>query len=286
MSNGIVLPPLNIGAVSGVGSGSSGNSGGFPSHNMGGGAWNAPNPGHIMQALAFQRYSVYAEGYWREILTKLLEEQKTAMRDGKVVFLTNGLVVDFRVLPIADNYMCVNPSVTAIQALHYAHSIRPLPNIDEVKNLSGGVLTPVAALSHFLNGNGGEVKTNINSLGLRLSTTHIPQLEGAIRAAPIGSSIVNVDKVTYKTGQDSWATGLWLGSITLKVEGTLHKSEQSIRFEGVARAYHDRYDANKSTHRDALSESATSVLAEVERFLKGTPYLVAIEGEFPILISR
>lgn len=286
MSNGIVLPPLNIGAVAGVGTGSSGPGGLLSRHDIGGGPWNAPNPGHVMQALSFQRYEVYGDGYWREMLTKLLEEQKGAMRDGKVTFVNGKLVTDFKVLPIADNYMCLNPSVTALQALHYAHSLRPVPPLSEVRNLSGGALTPFSALSHFLNGDGGEVRTNINTLGLKISSRPIPELESLIEAAPAGSSPIVIQKFPYKTGNDSWATGLWLGSISLKLEGVLHKSDSSIRFDGVARAYHDLYDANKSTHRDALSESATGVLAELERFLKGTPYTIAIDGELPVIIER
>ncbi len=286
MSNGIVLPPLNIGAVADVGSGSSPTGGLFSRHSTGGGAWNAPNPGQIVQAMALQRFAVYSDGYWREMLIKLLDEQKTVMHDGRVTYISNNLSLDFRVLPVADNYMCVNPAVTVIQALHHANSLRPMPQMDEVRRLSGGTLTPFSALSHFLNGNGGEVRTNINSLGLNLSKTAMPQLDAIINSAPVGRTNITIEKFPYKTGQDSWATGLWLGSISLKLEGVLDKSDQSIRFEGVARAYHDLYDANKSTHRDALSESATSVLAEIERFLKGTPYPIAIEGDLPVLIER
>lgn len=249
----------------------------------------APNPGETFNAYMLQRFPHYAEGRWREMLIKLTDEQSRYMKDGKITSLTESIRRDLTMLPLADNFLCKNPHLSPGQALfQMARNYDPRRDkLSEARELSGSVLTPVAALSHFLNGDGAEVRTNINNLGLKLSSsTHMPELEKLFASAPYGSSPLRIDKMAYKTGNDSWGTGLWLGSISLKIEGIVHKGKDNLKFVGNAKAYHDLYDANKGTHRDALSEKATSVLAAIEEYLKGTPYPIAIQGELPINIER
>lgn len=143
------------------------------------------------------------------------------------------------------------------------------------------------ARDHFLYGNGAAAETNINSLGLNLSRTSIPMLENALAAAPVGRTVIALDKVPYNTSSDSWMTASWLGNITLKIEGTIIKQDNGkLFFQGGARAYNDIYDANPSTFRSSVGENATSVLAAVEKYLNAKPYEIAIQGTALIFIER
>lgn len=200
---------------------------------------------------------------------------------------TAELLFDVSKVPIADKYMCINPHALSTDAISEAISGWGFrKNISEARELSGGVLTPFAALSHYLDGSGADVITSLNRLGLNLSSTRIPALESALANAGVGSSPVSLPQVAYNTRQDSWMTWTWLGHITLKIEGVVHKSHDGrLSFTGVARAYNDIYDFNASTHRSELGEAATAG----GRYLggsKGKSYQIIIQGEVPISIQR
>ncbi|MHC8353389.1 lipid II-degrading bacteriocin [Pseudomonas sp. RT4P38] len=112
-------------------------------------------------------------------------------------------------------------------------------------------------------------------------------LESAFAVAPLGRTAIALDKVPYDTASNSWVTGVWLGNITLKIEGTITKHENGrLSFNGGARAYNDIYDANTGTWRTAIGENATSVLAAVEKYLNAKPYEIAIQGTNVIAIDR
>nr|WP_315446054.1 lipid II-degrading bacteriocin [uncultured Pseudomonas sp.] len=276
MSDPIVLPPIFVYATEPN----------YPSQPQGPG-WPAPNPAMVFGAQQEYRNGFYANGQWREMILKLTNEQQFYMKNGPLTSVIEGFVRDLQAVPFADNYICTNPSQTPAQALWYTTRNFKAGSVPQSKGLSGGSLTPVAALGHFVYGKGHAAETNINSLGLRPSTTPIPALENAFAAAPVGTSSIVLDKVSYNTADDSWMTGSWLGHITLKIEGTVTKTaEGRITFNGSARAYNDIYDANPSNYRSALGESATSVLAEVQRVLKAQPYEISIAGSIPVSISR
>lgn len=136
-------------------------------------------------------------------------------------------------------------------------------------------------------GSGADVSTNLNRLGLNLSVTKIPALESVFSSAIIGTSPVYLPKVAYNTGQDSHTTWAWLGNITLKIEGAVHKDHSGrISFDGVARAYNDTYDFNASTHRSEIGEKATAGGRLLDGIVKGKPYQIIIHGELPIVIRN
>lgn len=247
----------------------------------------APNPGIINQAQMFQRFTYYADGYWREMLMRLTGELESAMNNGELSFINENWKRDMTLVPLADNYMCFNPQVSVLQALHQvARTYTPQVQVKDATRMSGGILTPVAALGHFLFGKGEPVATDLSRLGLNLSSTPIPLLEAAFASATQGASPVYIEKVPYNTAQDSWITAAWLGNISLKLEGVVHKEGERLSFQGTAKAYHDLYDGNKSTHRDGLAEGSTAVLDAVQRHLSAQPYQIAIEGVQPISIER
>jgi hypothetical protein len=276
MSNGITLPPLVTTATA-------------PGYSppSGGGTWGAPNPALVFTAQQLDRNNYYAQGLWREMIIKITKEQEASIRNGVALGIVSSIVRDMQAIPFADNYICLNPNISPAQALYYATNNFKAGSVPESKLLSGGLLTPVAALGHFLYGKGVAAETNINSLGLDLSGTRIPMLESALTQAPMGRTPITLDKVPYNTGSNSWHTEAWLGNITLKIEGTVTKNENgTLSFNGGARAYNDVYDANPSTFRDAVGENSTRVLAAVEKYLNAQPYEIAIKGTNVISIER
>ena len=274
MSTEIKLPPLNITAVSPV----------FGSTSLGA-APNMPNPGAFLAAMHPKRLHKYGEGYWREVIIKHMVNRY--IQNGWRYVPTAELVFDMWKVPLADKYMCLNPHALSAQAINEAlHGGGYRKKISDAKELSGGPLTPAAAFFHYLDGSGTDVVTNINRLGLNLSAAKIPALERAIAAAGVGSSPINIAMLSYNTKQDSWLTWTWLGHISLRIEGVVHKNaDGSLSFNGVARAYNDIYDFNASTHRSEVGEAATAG----GRYLggsKGKPYQIVIQGESAISIQR
>ncbi|MHC8385025.1 lipid II-degrading bacteriocin [Pseudomonas sp. LB3P14] len=276
MNNGIVLPPLKVTATA------------FGYSPMAaGGAWPAPNPAMVFIAQQQERNELYSQGMWREMIIKITNEQQASIRNGVAVGIVTSIVRDMQAIPFADNYICLNPNMSPAQALNFTSRNFKAGSVPESTGLSGGALTPVAALGHFLYGNGAAADTNINSLGLNLSRTSIPMLENALVTAPVGRTVIALDKVPYNTSSDSWMTASWLGNITLKIEGTIIKQDSGkLIFQGGARAYNDIYDANPSTFRSSVGENATSVLAAVEKYLNAKPYEIAIQGTALIFIER
>jgi len=276
MNNGITLPPLVVTATA---------PGYVPI--APGGAWPAPNPAMVFIAQQQERNVFYSQGMWREMIIKITAEQQASIRNGVALGIVTSMVRDMQAIPFADNYICLNPNMSPAQAMNYTSRHFKAGSVPESAGLSGGALTPVAALGHFLYGGGASAETNINSLGLNLSRTSIPMLETALAAAPMGRTVIALDKVPYNTSSDSWMTASWLGNITLKIEGTITKQENgTLIFQGGARAYNDIYDANPSTFRSAVGENATSVLAAVEKYLNAKPYEIAIKGTNLIFIER
>lgn len=274
----IELPPIHVSATApGYSS-----SGGLP--------FPAPNPAIILRDQMLQRHTYYGQGMWREMVIKLCNEQAANMTNGT---FPGGIHPSFRKdcygLQWADTYMCQNPGATPAQALWHVGSKDPLapPEASLPTEFSGSVLTPVAALGHFMYGEGSTAKTSINSLGLNLNAQSISALDNALASATVGSSRVSLDKVPYNTANDSWMTGLWLGNITLKVEGTITKfADGRVNFDGEARAYNDTYDANPGSWRSAFGESATAILGKIQQELNAKPYSIEIQGSYPISIRK
>jgi hypothetical protein len=245
-----------------------------------------PNPGVILLHQQQQRNVHYANGYWREMIIKLCNEQA---HYGQVNYVVHGFPFDFGIIRWADTFICHNSDQNPAQALNYASRQIAEKKLFEYDGayFSGGILTPVAAMSHLVFGKGTTARANINSLDLQLSTTKMPLLEAALAAAPVGASAVYLEKVPYNTANDSWMTASWLGSITLKIEGTVTKTADGyLSFHGGAKAYNDIYDGNPSIHRSWLGESSTAVLDTVQKIMNGQPYEIAIEGSLGISINR
>jgi hypothetical protein len=277
MANGFTLPALNIRAVAPA----------FSSSTLGL-APPMPNPAVAVAAQHPLRLQMYAEGYWREMIIKHMEEVIRQTQNGWRYNPTAELSFDLLKVPLADKYMSLNPHALSTDAVREALSGWGFKRkISEARELSGGILTPFSAWSHYLDGSGADVTTHLTRLGLNLSATKIPALESAFASAIVGTSPINLPKVAYNTGQDSYITWAWLGNITLRIEGTVHKSHDGrVSFDGAARAYNDTYDFNASNHRSEIGEAATSGGRLLDSIKKGKPYQVIIQGELPISIQR
>ncbi len=276
MSDPISLPPIYVYATEP----------GYPQP-PGGLPYPAPNPAYIFGYQQQQRNQSYGQGMWREMMIKVLDEQSTYVRNGVVTVVTEAFARDMQAMPLADAYMAADRSRSAQAALNYAQTNYKPGDVPRSSDISGGILSPVAAMGHFVYGGGKAVVTDINSLLLRPSQTTIPALEAALAAAPVGTTSVSLDKVPYNTADDYWITAAWLGNITLKIEGSVTKgSDGSIVFTGTARAYNDIYDANKGSWRGWLGETLTAVLAGVQQTLNAQPYEVQIQGTLGIDIKR
>lgn len=144
--------------------------------------------------------------------------------------------------------------------------------------LSGDSFSSAKAFAHYLWGDGQNLNVNINTIGLNIKASEIPLLTQTVRSNTEVGSVHIVSNVAYNTSNDSLKTGLYLGNITLKVEGDFNKQANGAwTFEGVARGYQDKYDFNEAT-RGFVGESLTTF----GRMATGTPYNIDITGESKI----
>lgn len=246
------------------------------------GSFASPHfPPHVRRgAAAIKRSRPYLQGKWQEMLNDQL------IQIGSNPALTGILKQDLMAAHHADHYMCVNPNARAADAwlsgLNRA-SVRNTP-IDISENaLSGGFFSPMKALAHAMSGEGTPLQVNIGNIGINPTPLNVPTLGAMIAGAQIGSSPINIDRIAYNSGIDSAIAAAYLGNITLKITGTVHKeSHQNYTFTGQATAYHDTYDANVSTHRSWLAESATAVLRTIMEKEQSKSYEIVISGALPI----
>jgi len=96
MSTGIVLPALNINAVA-------------PAFSISTLGFMPPNPAVAMSAMHPLRLRKYAEGYWREMMIKHMEEVNRQLKIGWRYLPTFELLTDMLKVPLADKFMCLNP---------------------------------------------------------------------------------------------------------------------------------------------------------------------------------
>ncbi|TWD52529.1 lipid II-degrading bacteriocin [Pseudomonas sp. SJZ131] len=265
----------------------------YPGLNQSGGG-TMQSPAVIMNQMQLIRNNYYVQGMWRQVIVKLCSEAEFYMNKNGGQFaewmIGESMRRDLKILPFADNYMCVT-GLSPEAALWYAYQnpllVTQANAVAQSSQVSATDLGPVSALGHFINGDGNSVVMDINKLGLNPSVTSIPLLDQHLASMPIGTSSVLIDKVPYDTFADSFNTGVILGHITLKIEGTATKSENgAVTFNGEARAYNDKYDANQGSFRNALPEAATTILRKIQEVTNAKEYEIEIKGSLPINIQR
>lgn len=165
-------------------------------------------------------------------------------------------------------------------AIHGPHQNPPSNFVfkrDATKELTGGSLTPMAALSYYLFGNGEERFIKIENIGLNIKPFDIPPIMTIINSGQTGVFQIN-ERFNRDTSIDGIIPGSYLGNITLKTEGVLTIQYNGVwNYNGVIKAFNDVYDANPSNHRGPVGENATTIL----RIMQGTPYPISIPGQLP-----
>lgn len=138
--------------------------------------------------------------------------------------------------------------------------------------LSGSIFTPVTALAHYIWGNGETLHVDLEDINLSLFTSEIPALQAlANNKANIGTTKVST-KFAYQTYKDSYSTAAYLGSVTLKLDGEFRRTtKDKWSFDGKLKAYHDIYDANPFSDRNAIADLSTKVLDLIGKTGGGTP---------------
>lgn len=154
------------------------------------------------------------------------------------------------------------------------------PKVNRV--FSGNIFTPFHALAHAMFGGGVQATYPIGNIGLNVDLLKVPDFMAALHGGrPVGITSLDIS-FPHNTLNDSGATGLTLGFITLRLVGRIEKnSSGSWVFIGEIRAFNDTYDANSSTHRNWLGEELTKLLAKFPM----TPYEVVISGSIPVRFS-
>jgi hypothetical protein len=143
---------------------------------------------------------------------------------------------------------------------------------------SGSNLTFIRALGHSMFGNGEAMTFPIHRTGIDVELGEMDFFKKIVAGAAEGETKLDV-KFTYDTRKAGTSTWLTLGNVTLRTEGSLLKNaDGSWTYNGVVRAFDDRYDPNPSTHRTVMGERLTDVL----RVLLKTEYDIKIPGELKV----
>ena len=194
--------------------------------------------------------------------------------------------IELKVLAAADQ-LCAEGGDLKSALTMIVHHLKGCQQINEYiikypakgRIFSGGILSGLHGVQHAIDGMGETAVFPINNIGLRVNLSRIPDVMSAIHSArPVGRSSLDV-KFTYDVFKDSFSSGLVLGNITLRAIGDIDKNASGTwSFNGVIRAFNDRYDANPSNHRGWMGESLTSILGNVMKY----EYAIEIPGEIPI----
>lgn len=180
----------------------------------------------------------------------------------------------------ADRNLVLHPGLNVYFAYHTS---KPAPNKYDyrsmnIKQMSGESVTPLVAFAHYLWGEGQERSVSIAKLGLKISPSEIPAIMNIVNSGVVGTFPIASD-FARDTFKDSVITGGYLGNITMRTEGTLTISAGgNWSYNGVGRAYNDKFDFNPSTHRGVIAESLT----RLGGIYSGKAYEISIPGQIAI----
>lgn len=151
---------------------------------------------------------------------------------------------------------------------------------------SGASTMPMAALYHYLRGNGAPRELSILDLRLmHFSAADIPPVQNKTDnpSIPNGTTVFIDEQYSRNTKNDSPISRWTVGNITLRVAGelTIHV-DGSYHFQGELRSFADVYDGGVHTDaRDDVDNWLTSLLNVLET-VGGTPYDIGITGALPV----
>jgi hypothetical protein len=185
----------------------------------------------------------------------------------------------------ADGNLCRYPRLSVYHAYHSQLSkVSPPPTkynyqSMSIKQMSGNVVTPAAAFGHYLWGNGEPRYVNLRDVGLKVTPDQIPELMRIVNSGVTGKIPVSIrfPHDTYSSG--GMVPAAYLGNVTLHTQGTINiQPGGAWSYNGVVRAYDDKFDFNLGNFRGPIAESLTYLGAS----FSGTPYIISMPGQINI----
>ena len=155
------------------------------------------------------------------------------------------------------------------------------------EQLSGTLWSPFSAMANFLWGDGRPMNIDINRIGLNLQPAGIKGFQDQLASMSAPGIYNFTHQFSYDTGNDSVAANLYLGNVTLKMEGTLNRAEGGTwTINANVRGFQDTYDFNASTHRTKAAEQLTTAGRFLESLAPGSkPFPININGDLPLTMS-
>ncbi|CRM30824.1 lipid II-degrading bacteriocin [Pseudomonas sp. 25 R 14] len=245
------------------------------------------SPAIIFSAQQQQRNNYYFKGLWREMLIKLADENYSWTRGNIDKSVAPGFTRDLQSVAFADSNMYFDPGLNVGLALHNS-TIRFRPDgVTTSPGLTGGKLTPVAALGHFVYGKGTATETSIGAFGLNSSHLSSPVFDKAVASAPIGVSRIKVENIPFTPAVQDWQLASWVENTSLSAEGNITKSPNgSFKFDGNISAGNITYTAPPSGLKNAIGDKATAQLENVAGVMKATPFEIVVKGVTPVSIDK
>jgi len=149
-----------------------------------------------------------------------------------------------------------------------------------------GPLMPIAALAHWVDGNGQNVKISLNALGLTLQPSQIKGgfYEEIRKYRPAGSFPINM-RFSYNTFNQGQYIGGTIGRVQGEITGTLTvKADGTFTFDGSYTLLPDYYNADAGD-RTWYQESLTTFLNWIGETFGQTDYWIEFDGSVPFIDS-
>jgi hypothetical protein len=180
-------------------------------------------------------------------------------------------------------WMVNYPKLSPYQAIHNGKDFPTKYDYvtRQMTQLSGDVTTPITAWAHYLWGNGAARTVNLSDVGLRIQPNQITPVMNIVNSGAVGTFNISGDAGNFNrnTMLDGIIPAAYLGNISMRTEGVLTiVSSGAWNYNGVVRAFDDKYDANPSIYRGPIGEYSTSVLAH----FSGKEFPIHIPGQLDI----
>lgn len=247
---------------------------GFGSYNPGGATGMPP-----AQAQAMLAQSIVDGG----VFDSICDNVERATNDNN----TDAVVNLFRQSIYFDQCLAANNTAGILRWLEVPQVRKSYQISDMGDQLSGSLWSPFTAMANFLWGNGRPMNVDINKIGLNLQPAGITGFQDQLASMSAPGVYNFTHQFAYNTGNDSVAANLYLGNITLKIEGTLNRAADGTwTLNANVRGFQDTYDFNASTHRTKAAEQLTAAGRLLQSLTGGSmPFPININGDLPVTMS-
>ena len=257
-----------------VGTGDAGASGTYGAYNPGGATGVNPS-----QAQAMLAQSIWNGGGFDGTCDII---ERASNENNQEVVLNN-----FRQSIFFDQCIVTDNTGGVMNWLSSVEVRRSFQISDMGDKLSGSLWSPFSAMANFLWGNGRPMNVDINKIGLNLQPAGINGFQDKLASMSAPGVYNFTHQFAYNTGNDSVAANLYLGNITLKIEGTFNRAADGTwTLSANAKGFQDTYDFNASTHRTKAAEQLTTAGRFLQSLTGGSmPFPININGDLPVTMS-